>query len=228
MIIHNMNAQSFIINNQININEQNKKIIDKITKEKKIIDKNSSLDIDLFLSPEISDYKCLICENVPNPENAYEAICCGILFCKECLAKWTSQNPKCPICKKPLKNDEKYTRRIKDNNKIIYKIFLKYKIKCPYGCEWNGELENLENHLKECDKGLKECKYKDIGCEYKDEKEKMKEHEEKNDKLHLELAMKFIKENQRNETPVIDNKDIIDIPDFIDDEEPISEDDYSY
>ena len=146
MIIHNMNAQSFIINNQININEQNKKIIDKITKEKKIIDKNSSLDIDLFLSPEISDYKCLICENVPNPENAYEAICCGILFCKECLAKWTYQNLKCLICKIPLNNDGKYTRRIKDNNKIIYKIFLKYKIKCPYGCELNGKLENLENH----------------------------------------------------------------------------------
>ena len=31
----------------------------------------------------------------------------------------------------------------------------------------------------------------------------MKEHEENNDKLHLELAMKFIKDNQRNEIPVI-------------------------
>ena len=70
-------------------------------------------------------------------------------------------------------------------------------------------MENLENHLKECDKGLKECKYKDIGCEYIDEKEKMKEHEEKNDKLHLELAMKFIKENQRNETPEKNNNNII-------------------
>ena len=72
-------------------------------------------------------------------------------------------------------------------------------------------MENLENHLKECDKGLTECKYKDIGCEYIDEKEKMKEHEENNDKLHLELAMKFIKDNQRNEneTPEKNNNNII-------------------
>ena len=72
-----MNDQPSRIQNQININEQNKKIIEKLKKEKKIIDKNSSLDADLFLSPEISDFKCLICENIPNPENSYEAICCG-------------------------------------------------------------------------------------------------------------------------------------------------------
>ena len=210
MIIRNFNEPPQIFQNRININEQNKKIIEKLSKEKKIIDKNSSLDVDLFLSPEISDYKCLICENIPNPENAHEAICCGILFCKDCLLKWVAQNPRCPICKKVLKNEEKFIRNIKEKNKIIYKTFLRYKMKCPYGCEWKGELANLENHLKECDKGVKECKYKDIGCEYKEEKEKMKEHEEKCDKLHLDLAMKFIKENQRTEEPEIINDNIID------------------
>ena len=62
----------------------------------------------------ISDYKCLICEYTPNPENTYEAIFCGIIFCKECLLKWIAQKPKCPICKKELKDNTKYVRSIKN------------------------------------------------------------------------------------------------------------------
>ena len=192
---------------QININEQNKKIIEKLTKNLQIINKNSNLDADLFLLPSISDYKCLICEYIPNPENAYEAICCGIIFCKECLFKWIAQNPKCPICKKELKNNTKYVRSIKDNNKIFYKTLRKFIIKCPYGCKWKGEWENFDNHLIECEKGVRECKYKDIGCDFVDEKEKVKQHEENNNKLHLDLAMKFIKENKTTEN-INDNEKI--------------------
>lgn len=194
----NQSQNSSIRQNQINFNEQNKKIIEKLKKKMQIINKESNLDSDLFLLPTISDYKCIICEYIPNPENAYEAICCGILFCKECLNRWISEKPNCPICKKQLKNEKNYVRSIKDNNKLFYKTLQKFIIKCPNGCEWEGEWGNLDNHLIDCEKGLKECKYKDIGCEFIGEKEKIKEHEQ-NYKLHLEIAMKFIKENERNE-----------------------------
>ena len=165
--------------------------------KKQIVNKDSSLDTNLFLLPEIIDYRCTICENIPNPDNAYEGICCGLLFCKDCILKWISQTPKCPICKKELRNEEKYIRNIKDNNKIFYKTLKRFIIKCPYECEWTGPWEDIEKHLNECEKGYRECKYKDIGCEYIDEKGKIVEHELKNDKLHLDLAMKFIKDNQR-------------------------------
>jgi len=194
----NQSQNSSIRQNQINFNEQNKKIIEKLKMKMQIINKESNLDADLFLLPTISDYKCIICEYIPNPENAYEAICCGILFCKECLNRWISEKPNCPICKKQLKNEKNYVRSIKDNNKLFYKTLQKFIIKCPNGCEWEGEWGNLDNHLIDCEKGHKECKYKDIGCEFIGEKEKIKEHEQ-NYKLHLEIAMKFIKENERNE-----------------------------
>jgi hypothetical protein len=167
-----------------------------IKKPLEIVNKYSSLDTNLFLLPEISDYRCIICENIPSPENAYDAICCPIIFCKECLLKWIMQNQKCPICKKTLKNDSGYIRSIKESNKIFYKTMKKFIIKCPYECQWNGAWEDLENHIKECEKGLKECKYKYIGCEFIGDKEKLKNHEENDDKLHLEMAMKFIKDNQ--------------------------------
>ena len=172
---------------------------DEAKKQLILINKDSCLDSNLFLDQEITDFRCIICENVPNPEVAYEAKCCGILFCKECLMKWIGEKPKCPICKKTLKQSGEYIRSIKDDNKIFYKMLQKFIIKCPYGCNWNGEWDTLEEHLGACEKGVRECKYKHIGCEYIDEKTKMLEHEEKNDKLHLELAIKFIKDNQRIE-----------------------------
>ena len=164
-----------------------------------LITKETSLDSNLFLNPQIFDYRCIICENIPSPEIAYEAVCCPILFCKNCIMRWVNQTPKCPLCKKPLHNETKYIRNIKDNNKIFYKMFQKFKIKCPYGCEWVGIWMDLENHFINCEKGVKQCKYKDVGCEYINDKDKIEEHEKNNDKLHLELAMKFIKNNYKME-----------------------------
>ena len=195
-------------NNTEGVNKEKtiKKIDIKIKKQ--IVTKDSSLDTNLFLLPEIIDYRCTICENIPNPDNAYEGICCGLLFCKDCILKWISQTPKCPICKKELRNEEKYIRNIKDNNKIFYKTLKRFIIKCPYECEWTGPWEDIEKHLNECEKGYRECKYKDIGCEYIDEKDKIIDHE-KNDKIHLDLAMKFIKDNQRFcKTQTINNNNI--------------------
>ena len=196
-------------NEEVNNANQNERKIKKIEikLKKEILTKDSNLDTNFFLLPEITDYRCVICENVPNPEIAHEAICCGILFCKECLMNWITQNPKCPICKSILRNDPKYIRSIKDSNKIFYKTLKKFEIKCPYGCKWTGTWEDLENHLNICENGYRECKYKDIGCEFIDEKDKILEHEKNNDKLHLDLAMKFIKDNQNSENMEIDDND---------------------
>ena len=54
---------------------------------------------------------------------------------------------------------------------------------------------DFETHLNECKLGYRECKYKSIGCEYIGESSKVSEHEKSNDKYHLDLALKFIKDN---------------------------------
>ena len=189
-----MEAQNVEIEIQGNNNE-NKSKENSIPMQ--LITKESSLDSNLFINSQISDYRCVICENIPSPENAYEAVCCPILFCKNCLTRWIYQKPRCPLCKKIMRFEEKYVRSIKDGNKIFYKMFQKFKIKCPYGCDWVGIWGDLENHLLSCDKGVRECKFKYIGCEYINEKVKIEEHEKNNDKLHLDLAMKFIKYNYK-------------------------------
>ena len=187
------------IENKENKDDKNKPNTENNTQPLQIITKETSLDSNLFFNPQIFDYRCIICENIPSPEIAYEAICCPILFCKNCIMKWINQTPKCPLCKKPLHNDNKYLRNIKVDNTIFYNMFQRFKIRCPYGCQWEGIWMDLENHLFNCEKGVRQCKYKDVGCEYIDSREKIIEHENNNVKVHLDLAMKFIKDNYNME-----------------------------
>ena len=169
------------------INEENNKKFVPITK-------NSSLNPELFSLSYLSEYKCNLCGLIPSPETANEVVCCGVLFCDECLKKLLSANEEkkeCPICKS---NEMKY-RKIKNENKIIYKILKNLNIKCPYKCEWKGIWSDLENHLNECKYGMRYCKYNSIGCQFYDENKKVIEHELNSDKAHLEMALKYIKDN---------------------------------
>ena len=83
-----------------NGSEENSK---KINENKFIpITKNSSLNPELFSLSYISEYKCKLCGLIPSPETANEIICCGVLYCDECLQKLLSTKEKkmeCPICK---------------------------------------------------------------------------------------------------------------------------------
>ena len=87
-------------------------------------------------------------------------------------------------------------RSIKNDNKILYKTFENLLINCPNKCNWQGVWSSLEKHLNECKIGNRYCKYKSIGCNFFDDSKIVTEHEKMNDKYHLDLAMKFIKEKK--------------------------------
>ena len=196
-------SQDIIINKpqEKENNEINKLIIkndgmikqEKEEKEKlNIITKYSNLEPSLFSDEYILDYKCISCGLIPSFEKANEILCCGNLVCVECLKKLKEDKKGCPICNL----EELKVREIKKENKIFYKTFKSFLIKCPYTCDWTGMWVDLDTHLLECKFGFRECKYKIIGCEYADNNQKVKEHEESNDNLHLNLAMKFVKDHK--------------------------------
>jgi hypothetical protein len=194
--VEETNKIEIAIENQKNENGVEGKSETDEEKNKKFIPttKNSSLNPELFSLSYISEYKCKLCGLIPSPETANEIICCGVLYCNECLQKLIStkeEKMECQICKS---NDMKY-RKIKDENKIFYKVLKNLNIKCPYKCEWEGIWSDLEKHLNECKYGMRYCKYNSIGCEFYDENKKVIEHELNNDKNHLEMAIKFIKDN---------------------------------
>ena len=196
------------------LNDGNKK--DKLTEEKtkekneksktSVITKNSSLSPKLFSFPYISSYECISCGLIPSPETAFEKIDEGKLICEECFKKTTpneNQEPKEEKEKEKEKDKKKEKekekpkyRKIKDKNKVFYKMFKNLKIKCPYKCDWEGNWIDLDNHLKICKYGFRYCKYNTIGCEFFGENNKVIEHEKNSDKLHLDMALKYIQINK--------------------------------
>ena len=187
--IENKIDNKLIIENNSNIEEETK---EKLNKKLVIISKYSNLDPRSFTNEYILDYKCISCGLIPSYEKANEIICCGNLICEECLKKLKEDKKGCSICN----IEELKVRSIKNENKIFYKSFKSLLIKCPYTCDWTGMWVDLDTHLLECKFGFRECKYKIIGCEYADNNQKVKEHEESNDNLHLNLAMKFVKDHK--------------------------------
>ena len=96
-----------------------------------------------FVDKVPEKYICSICTKVLR--DACLAGCCGQHFCNFCLTKWLNQGPlhTCPHCRavgfQRVLNKEKI-REIKE-----FKI---YCIHRGIGCEWVGELQALEDHLK--------------------------------------------------------------------------------
>ena len=193
-----INLNKLIIDNNIekssSSNKNGEKTIEKNEKPK-IIPKTkfSSLSPELFSLPYISEYKCFICGLIPSPETAIEKECCSVLICYECFKKNNkSEKDPCLICKSPKIN----YRQIKNENKIFYKTFKNIKINCPYKCEWNGAWRDLDDHLNKCQYSIRYCKYYSIGCKFYDENKKVFEHEKNSDKMHLEMALQYIKINK--------------------------------
>ena len=169
--------------------EKNKELFD----NSKLVD--PIFDPSLFEDNEALDYECVICKNIPNPHQCYEAICCGHLFCIPCINNWLKGSKKCPLCNVLMKSDQNYLRNIETDSKFIYKMMLKLKLRCPYNCEWAGPFGELDDHLKVCDYKTYKCKYNNLGCKFIGRKDKCEEHEKHNDEDHLKIAMDYIERN---------------------------------
>jgi hypothetical protein len=88
---------------------------------------------------------CSICTEVfTHPRR----INCGHTFCKVCIETWfsTSRQYKCPSCRADIFNQATH-------DDLLAKEFLnREEVFCNFaGCIWVGKLENLDNHMSECD-----------------------------------------------------------------------------
>ena len=163
-----------------------------------------------FVDPGPSDDQmCPICHLVAR--KACQANCCGKIFCKGCLGKLRqySDEFKCLICRKMLGK-----RYFKD--KRMEREILHLQIYCTNkneGCRWQGNLKDIDTHIKECPNQVIKCPYHDIGCEIAMKREVMDKHMETNTQAHLQNAVKKIthlqetvkkmKEEQERKCPVV-------------------------
>ena len=113
--------------------------------------------------PEKIDIKCPICLTILREPQQME---CGKIVCKSCITDVLAAGavPTCPLCRRqrpdywPDKNKKQFLCGMR--------VFCCHK---PTGCDWQGELGDLDKHLNENPspkKAFKGCKYTALKCKF--------------------------------------------------------------
>ena len=129
--------------------------------------------------PKALQSECPVCLLILREPN--QATCCGNSFCKECIDRVKTNNQPCPTCREGDFN--------LFHNKGLQQSLYDFEVYCSHkskGCEWRGELRELDKHLNSeppTDKSLEGCPFTVIkcplnhtGCEVKLSRREMKEH----------------------------------------------------
>ena len=112
--------------------------------------------------PSAFQTKCLICMEILR--EPYTTSCCGKSFCLFCIKDIKDNNKPCPHCQCP-----KYAMIY---NKGLQQSLIQLQVFCSNkegGCQWKGELSQLENHLNLNPKPndqMTGCSFAEIKCKY--------------------------------------------------------------
>ena len=131
----------------------------------------SFMDVGATSTPEFGGYMdeqfvekppdrvvCITCK-FPSKE-PYKTECCGHIFCKSCLDKQEETkkfiNYACPVCREEVKFKIFHDKGIEREIKGLH-VYCTNK---EQGCEWQGELNDINNHLGNRDG----CQFEEVKC----------------------------------------------------------------
>ena len=92
----------------------------------------------------------------------FQVTCCGKSFCRACIQRIVADSQRCPTCK------QLYFELFR--NKGLQQPLYGFKVFCSSkasGCDWQGELGQLDQHLNlnpDKEKMLIGCKYTNVKC----------------------------------------------------------------
>ena len=125
--------------------------------------KQGGFDCELIKRPpEDFQYECPVCLLVIR--EPHQVTCCGYAFCQACIQRVQLQKSGCPTCNK----DEFSVFPDKRLQRSLYA----YHVHCSHkkeGCQWTGELGELDKHLNENpkpDEQLSGCKFAEVECQH--------------------------------------------------------------
>ena len=110
--------------------------------------------------PQAIQSECPVCLLVLR--EPYQVNCCGYAFCRVCIEKVKADDKPCPCC-----NAEDFD---KFEDKRLKRTLNVLRIRCTnkkQGCQWEGELGQLDNHLNYNpleEKRLEGCQFSKIEC----------------------------------------------------------------
>ena len=112
--------------------------------------------------PEVLQSSCPICLLILR--EPYQVTCCGNSFCRACIQKIKTKSKPCPTCKQEYFTDY--------SNLGLQRPLYGYKVYCSNkdeGCDWKGELGQLDKHLNsnpDQDKQEIGCAYARVKCSH--------------------------------------------------------------
>ena len=131
-----------------------------------------------FVDPPSKSLECSICLLVVH--NPHVTTCCGNHFCQSCVSPIQGDRKPCPLCKEPGFTTFLHKGVAREVNAL--KIYCPNK---PQGCDWQGELGQVEKHLNPEDESKERgCGFVMVDCKYKCgdrfQKRLVKKHETEN------------------------------------------------
>ena len=165
------------------------------------------------------DFQCSICHLIPS--TPAKVSCCGNIFCYACITNHQSIQSECPLCR-----ESTFEVMIDKLQKRKIQALHVHCVNVEKGCEWTGELREMQQHLqsercryqlttcKKCDKELMykelshhmdnvcvqrvvDCDYDNAGCNFKTTQASMSKHIHEEVATHLQLSLKQLrKDNQ--------------------------------
>ena len=112
--------------------------------------------------PEFLQSSCPICLMILREPN--QVTCCGKSFCRTCIQQIKTKNKPCPTCNQ--KNFSNFSNLGLQQPLYGYKVYCSNK---DEGCDWQGELGQLDKHLNsnpDQDKQEIGCSYTEVKCLY--------------------------------------------------------------
>ena len=112
--------------------------------------------------PEAFQVDCPICLSVLR--EPHQVTCCGYSYCQSCIERVQLQKSPCPTC-----NEVDFSVF---PNKGLKRSLYAFKVHCSHkndGCQWTGELRELDKHLNvkpKLHEQLVGCEFARIECHY--------------------------------------------------------------
>ena len=113
-----------------------------------------------FVSPPPKSLECPVC--LMTFRDPHVISCCGNEFCQLCIERVQRDGKPCPLCNKQDFSTMLHKKLAREVKALI--------IHCPHkeqGCQWEGELGQLPNHLNPKVGTVNGCGYMIVACSYK-------------------------------------------------------------
>ena len=110
--------------------------------------------------PSAFQVDCPVCMQVLR--EPYQVTCCGKSYCRECIERVKEAYGKCSTCNS--QNFDLFHNLGLEQSLYDFEVYCSHKSK---GCEWRGELRELDKHLNSeppTDKSLEGCPFTVIKC----------------------------------------------------------------